>query len=249
MDLTGKKVLIVAHRGASAFAPENTMAAFKKAVELRADAIEFDVKLTKDGEMVIFHDQTLNRTTNGRGKIINCTYDELISLDAGSHFSDEFKGEKIPLLKNVLEEVVDHLLVNIEITNYKSLDDGLAFKITKLIKEMRIEDRVFFSSFAPKNLKIVSQQLPEVPAALLAFPGILGVVSRSKYFLNLSPRLIHPYFQDVNLRYVTKQHQLGRNVNVWTVNDRKSMKKLIDFGVDGLITDNPTLAQEVLEEV
>ncbi len=242
-----KKCLIIAHRGASAFAPENTIAAFRKAVALKADAIEFDVKLTKDGEMVIIHDQLLERTTNGTGKVIECTLQELQSLDAGSFFGDEFKGEKIPLLKDVLEQFSDEVLINIEITNYKSVQDGLAKKIAHLVKTLHIEKRVFFSSFYPKNLKITAEILPEVPVALLALPGWPGFLMRSRLLFRTSPHLIHPYYQDVNLAYVEKQHQLGRKVNVWTVNQPEDLQKMVAIGVDGLITDDPVVARRVVE--
>lgn len=239
--------LIIAHRGASAFAPENTMSAFRKAVELKADAIEFDVKLTIDGKMVIIHDQLLDRTTNGSGKVIDCTYEELKRLDAGSFFSEEFKGEKIPLLQDVLEQFSDHLIINIEITNYKSANDGLAEKIANLVKIMGVEKRVFFSSFMPKNLKITSEILPEVPAALLTLPGLPGLLTRSRLFYKRSPQLIHPFFKDVNEAYVKKQHAIGRKVNVWTVNEKEDIQEMIYFGVDGLITDDPVLARNLVE--
>lgn len=239
--------LIIAHRGASAYAPENTIASFQKAVQLKADAIEFDVKLTKDGKMVIIHDQLLERTTNGTGKVIDCTYEELYRLDAGSFFSEEFKGEKIPLLQDVLEQFSDQLLINIEITNYKSVNDGLAEKIAILVKTLKIEDQVFFSSFLPKNLKITSEILPNVPAALLTLPGLPGFFTRSRLFLKHSPKLIHPYYKDVDAAYVQKQHTLGRKVNVWTVNRKDELQQMIKFGVDGLITDDPVLARSLVE--
>ncbi len=247
MMVVTNKCLIIAHRGASSFAPENTTAAFRKAVELNADAIEFDVKLTKDGEMVIIHDQLLERTTNGSGKVIDCTYEELYRLDAGSFFSEEFKGEKIPLLKNVLEQFSDKLLINIEITNYKSSHDGLAGNIAALVKAMGIEKRVFFSSFLPKNLKITSEILPEVPTALLTLPGLPGLLSRSGLFYKISPQLIHPYYKDISAAYIKRQHAKGRKVNVWTVNQKEDMQEMIKLEVDGLITDDPVLARKLVE--
>ena len=245
--ISNNKCLIVAHRGASAFAPENTIAAFHKAVELKADAIEFDVKLTIDGEMVVIHDQLLERTTNGSGKVIDCTFEELKRLDAGSFFSEEFKGEKIPSLKDVLEQFSEKLLINIEITNYKSVNDGLAEKIAALVKAMGIENRIIFSSFFPKNLKITSEILPEVPVALLTLPGFPGLLTRSQLFYKRSPKLIHPYYKDVSAAYVKKQHIIDRKVNVWTVNQKEDIQQMICFGVDGLITDDPVLARSLVE--
>lgn len=242
-----KNPIIIAHRGASAFAPENTMAAFKKAYELDADGIEFDVKLSKDGEMVIIHDQTLDRTTNGHGKVIETRLKDLRSLDAGSSFSDTFAGEKIPLLCEVLEEFSDFSTINIEITNYASIGDGLANKICKLVKDMRMERQVIFSSFHPYNLLVVKNKLPGVPAALLALPGKSGRLPRSNLLRWLSPYYINPYYQDVSAGYVDREHARSRKVNVWTVNDEADIRKVFEDGVDGIITDNPQLARRVLE--
>jgi len=245
--LKDKNPIIIAHRGASSFAPENTMAAFRKAYELNADGIEFDVKLSKDGEMVIIHDQTLDRTTNGHGRVIETKLQDLRSLDAGSSFSESFAGEKIPLLCEVLEEFSDFSTINIEITNYASIGDGLANKICKLVKDMRMERNVIFSSFHPYNLLVVKNKLPMVPAALLALPGKSGRIARSNLLRWLSPDFIHPYYQDVSAEYIDKQHKKSRKVNAWTVDEESDIKKVFEEGVDGIITDNPQLARKVLE--
>ena len=242
-----KKPIIIAHRGASAFAPENTMAAFKKAYELNADGIEFDVKLSKDGEMVIIHDQTLDRTTNGHGKVIETKLKDLRSLDAGCSYSESFAGERIPLLCEVLEEFSDFSTINIEITNYASITDGLANKICKLVKDMRLERNVIFSSFHPYNLLVVRNKLPQVPAALLALPGKSGNLTRSNLLRWLSPDFIHPYYKDVTGEYIEKQHDKSRKVNVWTVDIESDIKKVFEDGVDGIITDNPLLVRRVLD--
>lgn len=246
--MENKNPIIIAHRGASAYAPENTMAAFRKAVELSADGIEFDVKCSKDGEMVIIHDQTLHRTTNGDGKVIETNLKELRDLDAGSFFSTEFQGEKIPLLSEVLEEFSKKIFMNIELTNYSSIRDGLAQKAATLVKQMGVEKSVFFSSFHPYNLILTKRIVPEVPIALLAPPGISGWIFRSNFMRWISPDIIHPYYNDVDKRYIEKQHQKNRRVNVWTVNTETDIKKLLKDNVDGLITDDPFLARRLLKE-
>ncbi len=246
--MENKKPIIIAHRGASAFAPENTMAAFHKAVELSADGIEFDVKCSKDGEMVIIHDQSLERTTNGFGRVIEKNLKDLRNLDAGSRFSPEFAGEKIPILSEVLEEFSKRLLINIELTNYSSIRDGLAYKAANLVKKMGVENSVFFSSFHPYNLFITRRILPNVSVALLALPGNKGWIFRSNLMRWLSPDLIHPYFSDVDKRFVKKQHQKNRKVNVWTVNTEAQIMNLLKINVDGLITDDPSLAKRIITE-
>ncbi|PKO06816.1 MAG: hypothetical protein CVU41_04125 [Chloroflexi bacterium HGW-Chloroflexi-3] len=246
--MENKKPVIIAHRGASAYAPENTMAAFQKAVDLSADGIEFDVKCSKDGEMVIIHDQTLERTTNGHGKVIETNLKNLRDLDAGSFYSPEFTGEKIPLLSEVLEEFSKKLFINIELTNYSSISDGLARKAATLVKRMRIEENVIFSSFHPYNLIITRRIVPIVPVALLAPPGISGWIFRSNMMRWISPEIIHPYFNDVDKRFIDKQHQENRKVNVWTVNTETDIKKLLKDKVDGLITDDPILARRLMND-
>jgi glycerophosphoryl diester phosphodiesterase len=243
-----KKPIIIAHRGASAYAPENTMAAFQKAVDLSADGIEFDVKCSKDGEMVIIHDQTLDRTTNGHGKVVEKSLKDLRNLDAGTWFSSEFVGEKIPILSEVLEEFSKRLLINIELTNYSSISDGLANKAANLVKQMGVENRVFFSSFHPYNLFITRKILPNVPTALLALPGKKGWIFRSNLMRWLSPYMIHPFYRDVDKRFIKKQHQKNRKVNVWTVNTEMQIKKLLKENVDGLITDDPSLVKRIINE-
>ncbi len=238
--------LIIAHRGASAYAPENTMAAFNKAVDLSADGIEFDVKCSKDGEMVIIHDQTLERTTNGSGRVIDTNFRDLKKLDAGGYFSPDFQGEKIPLLSDVLEEFSSKLLMNIELTNYASIGDGLAKKAANLVKRMGVEESVFFSSFHPFNLLVTKRILPKVPSAILALPGKAGTFARSNIMRWISNELVHPYFEDVDEYFVKKQHQVHRKVNVWTVNSKNDVERMVDKGVDGIITDDPVLAKKII---
>lgn len=246
--MENKKPIIIAHRGASAYAPENTMVAFQKAVELSADGIEFDVKCSKDGEMVIIHDQSLERTTNGHGRVNETNLKDLRNLDAGSSFSSEFAGEKIPILSEVLEEFSKRLLINIELTNYASISDGLANKAAHLVKQMGVENRVFFSSFHPYNLFITRRILPNVSVALLALPGKKGWIFRSNLMRWLSPDLIHPFYLDVDKRFIEKQHKKNRKVNVWTVNTETQIKKFLKDNVDGLITDDPSLAKRIINE-
>lgn len=244
-----KGTLIIAHRGACAYAPENTMAAFQKAVGFGADGIEFDVKLSQDGELVIIHDQTVDRTTNGTGKVKDLTKDELRQLDAGSSFSPDFKNEKIPLLRDVLENFSDKLLINIELTNYSTISDGLAHKTALLVKELGVQKSVFFSSFHPLNLLTTKKILPEVPVALLAVPGNTGWLMRSNLFRWVSPHIIHPYYKDIDKNYIDRQHQKNRKVNIWTLNNKDEMQRFVSANVDGIITDDPILAKEVIERL
>ena len=146
---------IFAHRGASAHAPENTLAAFKTALEQGADAIELDAKLSSDGIVVAIHDESVNRTTGAPGLVSQTSLAGLRALDAGSFLSDKFCGEKIPTLEEVFEAVGQRTFINVELTNYKTPDDHLIESVCMLVRKFRMQERVLFSSFLPSNLHLV----------------------------------------------------------------------------------------------
>ena len=241
------KPMIFAHRGACALAPENTLPSFELAVTHNADAIELDAKLSRDGTVMVIHDQTVDRTTNGTGKVNELTLKELKSLDAGSFLRSEFSGTTIPTLDEVFESVGHRLVVNVELTNYKSSDDNLVQKVAEIVKRHEMENRVLFSSFLPKNLAKSKILLPNTPVALLCLPGLMGMVSRSRFSHHVSPQIIHPYLSDVFDRYVVNEHRAGRRVHVWTVNSDDDILRMRKAGVDGIFTDNPLHARRILE--
>lgn len=237
---------IFAHRGASAHAPENTISAFKLAIEQHADAIEMDAKLTLDGEVVIIHDQTLERTTNGVGKVSDKTLIELRHIEAGSHFSNQFMGESIPALYEVFDTLGDSTNYNIELTNYTSLTDKLPERVADLILMRGLMEKVLISSFNPIALLRFHRRLPKVPIALLARPGKPGKLARSPlgYFLKYSA--LHVYFDDLEPRLLANIHQLRSRIHVYTVNSEDDIRSAIIQGVDGIFTDDPLLARHVL---
>jgi len=144
MGMLRKKPLIIGHRGASAHAPENTIAAFQLALKFGADAVELDAKLSADGAIVVIHDQTVDRTTNGQGKISEFSLTEIKKLDAGSKFDLQFEGEAIPTLEEVFEVVGGKLLINVELTNYAMPNDDLPERVAELVKRMKMEMVLFF---------------------------------------------------------------------------------------------------------
>jgi glycerophosphoryl diester phosphodiesterase len=237
--------IVIAHRGDKAHAPENTLAAFKLAAEKGADAIEFDVKCTADGQVIVLHDQTVDRTTNGTGDVSKLTFTALRNLDAGAWFSGQFNGESVPTLSEVFETVGKRLHMNIELTNYATPGDGLVSKVVELVKKHSLQGRMIFSSFLVRNLKTARLLLPEVPRGLLTMPGLLGFWGRTfswrgDYFA------LHPYLADVTPGLVNRLHAAGKCLNVWTVNGEKDLKKMIGFGVDAIFTDDPGLALHLL---
>ena len=237
--------VIFGHRGASAHAPENTIASFELALVQGADAIELDVKLSSDGVVVVHHDDTVDRTTNGTGRIKDLTLAELKTLDAGSFFSEKFKGEKIPTLEEVFEAVGKRTFINIELTNYKTRRDHLVETVCMLVKKYQMNKRVIFSSFFASNLSKASSYLPEVPRGLLALKGFLGSWARSFGFVFGKYQALHPYLSDMTQQEVSRVHRLNRRIHVWTINQEEDMRRLFGWGVDGIFTDDPQLARRV----
>jgi glycerophosphoryl diester phosphodiesterase len=236
---------VIAHRGDKTHAPENTLAAFKLAAEKGADAIELDVKLTADGEVIVLHDQTVDRTTNGNGKVTQLQFKTVRGLDAGIKFSEMFRGEHIPLLGEVFETVGKRLHINIELANYATPGDPLVSKVVDLVKKHGLQNRMLFSSFFAGNLRKARLLLPEVPRGLLCIPGFVGSWGRTftwrgDYFA------LHPNRIDITQGMVDRVHAAGKRVNVWTVNAEEDLKKMIGFGVDGIFTDDPELALRLL---
>jgi glycerophosphoryl diester phosphodiesterase len=240
--------LILAHRGASAHAPENTLAAFELALTQGAHGVELDAKLSADGEVVVIHDATVDRTTNGKGHVSHLTLAALRELDAGSFFSEDFNGEKIPALAEVFEAIGDRALINVELTNYKTPRDGLADKVCDLVKRFGLEKRILFSSFLPSNLRRTRSLLPDTPCGLLALGGWVGWWARSFGFNFGDYQALHPHLDDTTPQQIARVHRLKRYINVYTVNAAEDIHRLINWDVDGIITDDPMLAKEIVAE-
>jgi glycerophosphoryl diester phosphodiesterase len=238
--------VIFAHRGASAWAPENTLVAFRLAVEHGAPAIELDVKLTADRQVVVLHDQTVDRTTNGHGDLRKFKLADLQRLDASSSFAAQYQGEKIPTLVEVFEAVGSQVFINIELTNYASTGDGLSDLVAGLVSDHAMQERVIFSSFFPFNLLRIKRLLPQAPAGLLTEEGPAGRLGRGLFGRWITPAIIHPYVKDVDEHFMRRQKQFHRRVHVWTVNEPKEMLRLVSLGVDGIFTNDPRLALQTL---
>ena len=234
---------VTAHRGFSHVAPENTMPAFEAAVSSGADFIELDVQLTSDDQMVVFHDERLDRTTNGKGQLKNQTYEQLQKLSAGSWFkkSDEFADVKIPLLTEVLDAVGNDIMLNIEIK--RSGDPKkTAAHLVDIIEEYGLVNSVYVTSFSYPALKKVKQLNPKIKTAFIAN------ISTSTSYAQL------PYIDAVSMNYlfvnqsvVNSAHHNGKRVFVWTVDRQSEMQKMMALGVDNIITNRPDKALEIVD--
>lgn len=230
---------VIAHRGASGYAPENTITAFKRALEQGCHAIELDVQLTKDGEIVVFHDWTLERTTNGFGEVKGKTLKELKELDAGSWFSKKFKGERIPTLGEVLEVVPKEVLLNIEVRSRYSEDSQTEEKVIELLeRHNRSIDSVIISCFDHSVLKRISDKKKGIKLGLLLTGDF---IEPNPYIINNKIELysIQPARSFVSEETITTT---SYKVYPWIVNEESEMENLKRLNVDGLVTNYPDIA-------
>jgi glycerophosphoryl diester phosphodiesterase len=236
--------IIIAHRGGRNWAPEDTLAAFRKSIEVGCDGIEFDVQRCKTGELVVIHDETLDRTTSGTGYIAEKTFDEIRSFDAGKWFSVTFSHEQIPTLKEVLDLVNGKLIVNVEIKNAPVAYPGIEDDVVAQLDQYQHPDKVVISSFDHDLLHRIHVKAPKYKLALLmvGIPYELG-----SYAAKVGAKAWDPNIAELREDSVKTAHKEGLDVYVWTLNDPKEWKRAADIGVDGIVTDNPLGLMEYLK--
>lgn len=232
-------VTVIAHRGFSGVAPENTLSAFNKAIEVGSDMVELDVRFSKDGELVVIHDETLERTTTGKGRVIEKTLNELRELDAGSKFHPCFRGERIPTLREVLEGIKGKILVNIELKTghygqWTILD--LSDRAFEEVERARMLNQVIFSSFDHEPLERILQKDPSVSVAYLYNRGwnFPREITGGKPFFTLNCQK-----SVLTKENIFRAHQEGIRIGVYTLNRKEEMEKFIAMKVDAIITDYP----------
>ena len=244
-----KRTLLFAHRGFSGKYPENSPLAFRKVVEeTRADGIESDVHITRDGKLVIFHDPSVERTSNGTGYIKDMTYEELLSLDIGAWKSPAFAGEHIWTFTQLLEFCREtKLLLNIELKNYEVFYPELEERVIAEIRAARMEEHVFASSFNHISMQRFKALCPEIETGLLYDKPLLDI---EQYIQRSSADNMHPRY--MLLQYQPEltdlYHSLGMKVNTWTVNDEENMRDMLARGVDCIISNHPDLLCRVAED-
>lgn len=234
-----RKVLNIAHRGASAYTPENTLPAFEQALELGADMIELDLHISKDRELVVIHDATLERTTNGRGRVREKDLFQLKALDAGSWFSPFFSRTRIPTLKEVLELAKGKVQLDIEVKGW-----GIEERGVNLIRDYSLLDQVLMTSFDHKALLRIKEIEPSIKTGAL-------LARRPRDMADIAQRvktdilcIEHSIIREGDIEAC---HKKGISLYLWTVNDPRRMEYLIDLGVDGIITDYPDVLRKILQ--
>lgn len=241
-------IMVIAHRGFSGAAPENTMASFRKAIDAGSDMLELDVHLSKDGEVVVIHDESVAKTTNGQGRIVDFTLKELKKLDAGSWFGPQFSGERIPTLKEVLEVAKGKILVNIEIknpTHGRYFITELTDRAWQEVIKAEMVQQVIFSSFNPSALERIREKTPRGRVALLyhkPWESLREVTGGDSYAI-LNLRNIH-----LTKSKIAKIRQAGMQVNVYTVNPEEEMEQFVQWEVDGIITNHPDRLIKILQK-
>jgi len=238
---SGEPVIVTAHRGASHVAPENTLSAMSAAVEAGAEFAELDVRLTRDGQVVLMHDRTVDRTTNGTGELWDFSLSELRALEAGSWFGEEFDGEPIPTLREVIQLARGRLKLNIEIKIARE-EPTIAAKVVDIIRSEECGDNCMVTSFSRETVEEVKRIAPVIRTGFIfgqdypddVFDGSWDVLSCNH--------------EIVDSLFVAAAKQSGKSVHVWTVDEKELMLRLLDLGVDGIISNRPALLRQVIAE-
>jgi glycerophosphoryl diester phosphodiesterase len=232
-------MIIYAHRGASGYAPENTMTAFQQALLCNADGIELDVQLTRDGTVVVLHDHKIDRTSNGKGWLKNFTLAELRQYDFGSWFSSEFRGEPLPTLDETLAWLATtSLRLNIEIKNGPVIYAGIEAKVVAAIDRYQLADRVIISSFYHPSLQKVKLLNPKLQTGVLFDCRPLSVLALAH---DCAADWLHPNWQNLDAAWVTEAKAAGLGINAYTVNKADEYKWITDFAIDGIFSNYPDL--------
>ncbi|MGH9907162.1 MAG: glycerophosphodiester phosphodiesterase [Pyrinomonadaceae bacterium] len=229
---------VIGHRGAAALAPENTFESFDAALAVGADAIETDVQETEDGELILIHDKTLDRTTNGKGEVRSTSWRIIQTLDAGSWFGEKYRGAKVPLLSDALRRYGRRTQLVLEIKRTKS-----ALKVLQLVRDLDLIERVTFTSF---KLAVVRKVKARHPAAKVGFLASNVGDTDVKAALAAGMDQFCPAACKVSPLLVAQWKALGLEVRAWGVKDIELMHSAIQAKVDGMTVDSPDLLLQAL---
>lgn len=237
-----QEMVNVAHRGASGHAPENTMEAFQKGFEMKADYIEIDVQMTKDGELVVIHDTTVDRTTNGTGKVGDLTLEEIRQLDAGSWFGEAYAGEKVPTFEEVLTEFRGKVGILIEL-KAPELYPGVEEKVADALIEKNMStpnnDKIILQSFNHASMKKSKELLPNLSHGVLLGGSWADVTEEQIAQFATYADYFNPSMYIVTDELVNDVHEAGMDIYPYTSRSQEQALRLFDLNVDGIITDYP----------
>ncbi|MDM5224393.1 glycerophosphodiester phosphodiesterase family protein [Peribacillus sp. NJ11] len=236
-----RKMDTIAHRGASGYAPENTIAAFDKALEMKVDYIEIDVQRSKDGELVVMHDNKVDRTTDGTGYIKDLTFEQLRSLDAGSWKGEQFTGEKISTFGEVLDRYHGKIGILIELKSpelYPGIEESVAQELIERNLDYPQNEKIIIQSFNFESMKKIDALLPKVPIGVLTSSKAHTTEQALEDFATYAD-YFNPIYGIVTEDLVNQVHSHGMKISSWTVRSHESAEFLLSMNVDAIITDFP----------
>ncbi|WP_202081015.1 glycerophosphodiester phosphodiesterase [Caldalkalibacillus salinus] len=237
---------VIAHRGSSQLAPENTLPAISRAIRDGADAVEIDVQLTKDHECIVFHDEWLNRTTNGKGFICDTPYGHIRTLDAGSWFSKRFRETRVPSLDQVLSLVSRHPVeLHIELKNNLIVYKGLEEKVIDLVQQYQMEDQVVISSFRRESLEKCLALAPNIRRGYLCWSTTRPLFAHYEW-RHLQLYSVHPHVSLMDTSLMRLQ-RLGYRIFPYPVDRKRFLRQCITLGVDGLFTNSPKKVKQMIK--
>ena len=236
-----------AHRGASGYAPENTLEAFELAARQKADGVELDVQLSKDGELVVIHDETIDRVTDGKGKVKDFTVRELKSFKA-NQTHPEYANAIIPTLEEVYDLLKPiGLKINVELKTGIYFYPDIEKKLLALTRKKGMEEKVWYSSFNHYSLIRLKELAPSVRTGILYADGIVNVWDYAKKTVGADA--LHPFFYNLQYpEYLEKTRALGLETHAWTVNENEDIRALAKAGIEAIITNYPDKARKIIEE-
>jgi glycerophosphoryl diester phosphodiesterase len=243
----GGRTWVIAHRGFSGRAPENTVVAIREAIAIGADMAEIDVTLTADERVVVIHDETLDRTTNGSGKVADYSFDDIRNLDAGSWFAAQFAGEKVPTLEEILDTVKGRILLNVEIKS-EAVDRGISDKVAAAIRDRGMTDQVIVSSFSPTALERMHAVAPEIRTAVLYNKDLQRGQDPAEIVHSLGASAFNIRGSRLKAEMLRSCREHGIPVGVYTVDKPRKMKRWVKKKIDAIFTNYPDRLIEVLGE-
>ena len=227
-------IKVVGHRGAAGLEPENTLGSIEKGIGLGVDQVEIDVRLTRDGQLVVIHDETVDRTTNGYGYVKELAFDELRRLDAG-------KGERVPTLKDVLELTKGKVILQTELKVREAAEP-----VVSLVEEVDAVGNVVITSFMHDLLEKVHQLNADLRTGALFFDAQADICQKA---LNVHSDTIHVYYKNIDASLVEQAHRRGLKVEAWNPNEAEEMKRMIDLGVDVVSSNRPDILLDLLRSI